>query len=69
MGCLEFLKRRNHVQRPALGLALGGVPGVLVAALLVKSLPLDMLRWLVVLVVIYAGIVMLRSALTARART
>ncbi|AMW06629.1 hypothetical protein GEMMAAP_06775 [Gemmatimonas phototrophica] len=68
MGCLEFLKRRNHVQRPALGLALGGVPGVLVAALLVKSLPLDMLRWLVVLVVIYAGIVMLRSALTARAR-
>jgi uncharacterized membrane protein YfcA len=69
MGCLEFLKRRNHVQRPALGLALGGVPGVLVAALLVKSLPLDILRWLVVLVVIYAGIVMLRSALTARART
>jgi uncharacterized membrane protein YfcA len=69
MGCLEFLKRRNHVQRPALGLALGGVPGVLVAALLVKSLPLDILRWLVVLVVIYAGIVMLRAALTSRART
>lgn len=67
MGCLEFLKRRNHVQRPALGLALGGVPGVLVAALLVKSLPLDILRWMVVLVVIYAGAVMLRSALRSPA--
>jgi uncharacterized membrane protein YfcA len=69
MGCLEFVKRRNHVQRPALGLALGGVPGVLVAALLVKSLPLDILRWLVVLVVIYAGVVMLRSARQTPATT
>ena len=48
--------------RAALGLALGGIPAVLVAGLIVKSLPLDTLRWLVVAVVTYAAVVMLRSA-------
>ncbi|MCO4101341.1 TSUP family transporter [Gemmatimonas sp.] len=62
MGCLAFIKRQQHVQQPALGLTLGSIPGVLVAALVVKSLPLDILRWLVVLVVVYAAIAMMRSA-------
>jgi uncharacterized membrane protein YfcA len=66
LGCLEFVKRRQHVQQPALGLALGGVPGVLLAAFVVISLPLDALRWTVVVVVAYASLVMLRSALGAR---
>lgn len=60
LGSLAFVKRRNQVNQPALGLALGGVPGVLVAALLVTSLPLDLLRWLVIVVVVYAAIGMLR---------
>jgi uncharacterized membrane protein YfcA len=64
VGCFAFISRRAYVQRPALGLALGGVPGVLVAALLVKSLPLGALRWLVVAIVIYAAFVMLRGAVT-----
>jgi uncharacterized membrane protein YfcA len=55
LGCLEFVKRRNQVNQPAIGLAMGGIPGVLVAALLVTSLPLDLLRWLVIAVVIYAA--------------
>ena len=45
----------------------GGVPGagtaVLIAAYIVKSLPLDALRWLVVVVASYTALVMLRSAL------
>jgi uncharacterized membrane protein YfcA len=41
---------------------LGGIPGVLVAAFVVKSLPLLWLRWLVVLVVTYAAVLMLHSA-------
>ena len=61
LGCLEFVKRRNQVNQPAIGLAVGGIPGVLVAALLVTSLPLDLLRWLVIAVVIYAAATMLRS--------
>ena len=46
-----------------LGMAAGGVPAVLVAALIIKSLPLEILRWGVVAVVTYAGAVMLRAAL------
>jgi uncharacterized membrane protein YfcA len=49
------------------GLALGGVPAVLVAALIVKSLPLEQLRWGVVAVVTYAGAVMLHAAFAGRA--
>jgi uncharacterized membrane protein YfcA len=60
LGCLEFIKRRNQVNQPALGLAIGGIPGVLVAALLVTSLPIDLLRWLVIAVVVYAASSMLR---------
>jgi uncharacterized membrane protein YfcA len=52
--------------RVVLGLALGGIPAVLVAALVVKSLPLEQLRWLVFAVVLYAAAVMLRSALGGR---
>ena len=44
---------------------LGGIPGVLIAAFVVKSLPLAWLRWLVVLVVLYAAIAMLRAAFTS----
>jgi hypothetical protein len=46
-----------------IGMAIGGVPAVLVAAFLVKEMPLEMLRWLVIVVVLYASAVMLRSAL------
>ena len=48
--------------RIAISFALGGVPAVLVAAFIVKSMPLEMLRWLVILVVVYAAAVMLREA-------
>jgi uncharacterized membrane protein YfcA len=50
-----------------LGLSLGGVPAVLVAAFIVKSLPLAQLRWGVVAVVTYAGAIMLRAAILDRA--
>jgi uncharacterized membrane protein YfcA len=52
--------------RIAAGLAIGGIPAVLVAAFLVKEMPVEMLRWLVSVVVIYAGLVMLRAALVGR---
>ena len=45
-----------------LGMAIGGTPAVLVAAFIVKSLPLGPLRWGVVAVVTYAGAVMLHAA-------
>ena len=44
---------------------IGGIPGVLLAAFIVKSLPLQWLYWMVVVVVLYAAILMLRSAMQA----
>ena len=49
-----------------LGMAMGGTPAVLVAAFIVKSLPLGPLRWGVVAVVTYAGAVMLHAAFAHR---
>ncbi len=65
-GGLRFMEAGRFDRRAALGLTLGGIPGVLVAGLLVRSLPLDVLRWVVVFVVAYTAITMLRSALPAR---
>ena len=52
--------------RIVIGLAIGGIPAVLVAAFLVKSMPLEMLRWLVIVVVVYAAAVMFRAAWIGR---
>ena len=52
--------------RIVLGLAIGGIPAVLVAAFIVKSMPLEILRWLVFAVVAYAAAVMFRAALHGR---
>ncbi len=48
--------------RVVLGLAIGGIPAVLVAAFLVKEMPLEYLRWLVFAVVLYAAAVMAHAA-------
>jgi uncharacterized membrane protein YfcA len=58
----RFIQAGSFSPRATLGLALGGLPGVLIAALIVKSLPLTAVRWLVVIAVIYAAFTMLRSA-------
>ena len=65
-GGLQFMKAGRFDGRAALGLTLGGIPGVLVAGLVVRALPVDALRWVVVVVVGYAAIMMLRSAFLAR---
>jgi len=59
----RFIEVGSYSPRVALGLALGGLPGVLLAALIFKNLPVTAVRWLVVVVVIYAAFTMLRSAL------
>jgi uncharacterized membrane protein YfcA len=59
---IRFVKTRSYHVQAALGLALGGLPAALIAALIVKSLPLGAVRWLVVFVVIYTAINMLITA-------
>ena len=52
--------------RIAVGMAIGGLPAVLIAAFIVKEMSVEMLRWLVFVVVLYAAAVMFRSALSGR---
>jgi uncharacterized membrane protein YfcA len=52
--------------RIAIGMALGGIPAVLIAAFVVKSMPVELLRWLVIAVVLYAAAAMLRAAALPR---
>jgi uncharacterized membrane protein YfcA len=59
---LKFMRAGSYAPRPALGLAAGGIPAVLLAAFIVKELPLATVRWLVVVVVLYSATQMLRSA-------
>jgi uncharacterized membrane protein YfcA len=58
----RFVRDRKYDLRAALGLTLGGIPAVLLAAYVVRSMPLTWLRWLVVIVVLYAAALMLHSA-------
>ena len=66
---LRFLKAGRYGLKAALGLAIGGVPAVFIAAFLVQSFPINVMRWLVVVVVLYAAILMLRSAVQERRKT
>jgi uncharacterized membrane protein YfcA len=50
---MRFVRSGRYVAPAALGLTLGGIPGVLIAVWLVKSLPLDVVRWGVIAVVLY----------------
>ena len=49
-----------------IGIAIGGVPAVLAAAFIVKSLPMVWLRWGVVVVVLYAAFLLIQAALTSK---
>ena len=60
---LRFIRKGSYDLRAALGLALGGIPAVLIAAFIVKSLPLSAVRWLVVVVVVFTALAMLRAAM------
>jgi uncharacterized membrane protein YfcA len=69
VGSLRFIGTRSYSLRAALGLTLAGVPAVLIAFYLVKSLPLTAVRWGVVAVVLYTAVAMLRSAARESAPT
>jgi uncharacterized membrane protein YfcA len=58
----RFIKKDAYAIRPSLGLTLGGIPGVLIAAYLVTNMPITAVRWLVIGVVLIAATMMLRSA-------
>lgn len=62
----RFVKKGSYDQKAAIGLAIGGIPAVLIAGLIVKQLPLDYVKGLVIVVVVYTAAMMLRSAMIER---
>jgi len=59
---LRFIKEKAHDRKACLCLAVFGVPGVLLATYAVVSLPLTVLKWVVLIVILYTSAVMLRSS-------
>ena len=59
---MKFVKEGAYNRKASFGIAVGGIVGVFIAAYIVKSLPLNILGWLVIAVIFYTSIVMFKSA-------
>jgi uncharacterized membrane protein YfcA len=57
------VRQGAYAPRAALALTLAGVPAVLIAAFLVRELPLRILSYGVLVVVVYTALTMLRAGL------
>ena len=66
VGSVKFIKEHAYSLPVAMGLAIGGIPGVLIAAYIIKSIPIEYVRWLVIVVVVYTALTMLYSAMTEK---
>jgi len=61
MAAARFVKTGRYHPSASVGLTLGGIPALFIAAYLVKSLPLGAVRWLVIVVVVYTAITLIRA--------
>jgi uncharacterized membrane protein YfcA len=64
--CIRHIQMGMMDLKVVLGLGIGGVPGVLLAAFIVWKIPIELLRWLIVVVVLYTAVVMFRAAMLGR---
>lgn len=60
---VKFIKKGAYNRKAAIGMAIPGAIAVLIAAFIVKSLPIDTLRWVVIGVVLYTSFIMLKAGL------
>lgn len=63
IGGMRFIRQGAYERAASIILTLSGIPAVLIAAYIVRSLDLYYVRWLVVVVVVFAASMMLRSAI------
>jgi len=61
-GSARFVKENAYDRKAAIALTIAGTVGVFIAAFIVKSLPLTVLKWVVCAVVLYTSIWMFLSA-------
>jgi uncharacterized membrane protein YfcA len=61
-GGARFVKENAYDRKAAISMTIAGIAGVFLAAYVVKSLPLEVLKWVVCVVVLYTSIWMFISA-------
>ena len=59
---VKFVREGAYNRKASLAIAVLGIVGVFIAAYIVKSLPLDILRWLVIGVIFYTSMTMFKAA-------
>ncbi len=60
---MEFIKEGQYPRKSSLSITLGGIVGVFIAAFIVKSLPINILKVLVICVIFYTATTMLKSGI------
>ena len=65
----KFIKEGAYNRKASISMTIAGSIAVIIAAFLVKSLPLEVLKWVVIGVVIYTSMVMLRAAFKRTQKT
>ena len=63
---IKFIKEDAYAKKTSFFITLGGIIGVFIAAFIVKSLPLNVLKWLVIVVIAYTSITMLKKAFSSK---
>ena len=62
VGSIKFIKEGAYPRKATLVLGLCGIVGVFIAAYIVKSLPIDTLKWIVMGVLVYTGLSMMSAS-------
>lgn len=57
----KFIKEQAYAKKTSLFITIGGVVGVFIAAFLVEGMPMDVLKWVVIVVIAYTSFTMLRK--------
>lgn len=63
---VRFIREKAYNRKAAVAMAIPGIVAVAIAAFIVKSLPLDVLRWVVIVVILYTSGVMLYDGFTKK---
>jgi len=58
----RFIRERGFDLKASIGLLIGGIPAVLIAAFIVKSMNLTVMRWLVLVIVLYTATGLFRAS-------
>jgi uncharacterized membrane protein YfcA len=61
---IRFIKAGAYNRKASLAITTTGIVGVMIAAFIVKSLPLATLTWLVIVVIVYTAVALLLRALS-----